>query len=197
MHCTVLSNQCCQSCLYAKAMSLVCATLLGTLARSKVHTSMAHRWLHLVWSRIGTKRLSSPVYLWMPVSPAQSLCGVGRRSALPEVLEVLEMMLKSLIRLLSDSVEEREEEAVVLPVIPPHSSPFIPRCPPHPSPPASQESEYKKLGEEMLAAAWRTINLPDWKLEKKLDNGDMVQVLLPLLYPHHFCPHSIPLAHPH
>ena len=40
----------------------------------------------------------------------------------------------------------------------------------------SQESEYKKLGEEMLAAAWRTLNSPDWKLEKKLDNGDMVQV---------------------
>jgi len=27
-----------------------------------------------------------------------------------------------------------------------------------------------------LAAAWRTLNSPDWKLEKKLDNGDMVQV---------------------
>ena len=42
----------------------------------------------------------------------------------------------------------------------------------------SQESEYKKLGEELLTAAWRTLNSPDWKLEKKLDNGDMVQVLL-------------------
>jgi len=41
---------------------------------------------------------------------------------------------------------------------------------------SAQESEYKKLGEEMLAAAWRTLNSPDWKLEKKLDNGDMVQV---------------------
>ena len=40
----------------------------------------------------------------------------------------------------------------------------------------SKESEYKKLGEELLAAAWRTLNSPDWKLEKKLDNGDMVQV---------------------
>ena len=39
-----------------------------------------------------------------------------------------------------------------------------------------QESEYKKLGEELLTAAWRTLNSPDWKLEKKLDNGDMVQV---------------------
>merc|ERR1719264_123777 len=38
------------------------------------------------------------------------------------------------------------------------------------------ESEYKKLGEELLTAAWRTLNSPDWKLEKKLDNGDMVQV---------------------
>ena len=41
-----------------------------------------------------------------------------------------------------------------------------------------QESEYKKLGEELLTAAWRTLNSPDWKLEKKLDNGDMVQVVL-------------------
>jgi hypothetical protein len=39
-----------------------------------------------------------------------------------------------------------------------------------------EESEYKKLGEELLTAAWRTLNSPDWKLEKKLDNGDMVQV---------------------
>jgi len=39
-----------------------------------------------------------------------------------------------------------------------------------------QESEYKKAGEELLTAAWRTINTPDWKLEKKLENGDMVQV---------------------
>ena len=28
----------------------------------------------------------------------------------------------------------------------------------------------------MLAAAWRTLNSPDWKLEKQLDNGDRVQV---------------------
>ena len=28
----------------------------------------------------------------------------------------------------------------------------------------------------MLAAAWRILNSPDWKLEKHLDNGDRVQV---------------------
>ena len=28
----------------------------------------------------------------------------------------------------------------------------------------------------MLAAAWGTLNSPDWKLEKQLDNGDRVQV---------------------
>jgi hypothetical protein len=39
-----------------------------------------------------------------------------------------------------------------------------------------QEAEYKKQGEELLVAAWRTLNLPDWRLERKLDNGDMVQV---------------------
>ena len=32
------------------------------------------------------------------------------------------------------------------------------------------------MGEEMLAAAWGTLNSPDWKLEKQLDNGDRVQV---------------------
>ena len=32
------------------------------------------------------------------------------------------------------------------------------------------------MGEEMLQTAWLTLNSPDWKLEKKLDNGDMVQV---------------------
>lgn len=41
---------------------------------------------------------------------------------------------------------------------------------------SQQEGEYKKIGEELLSAAWRTINSPDWKLEKKLENGDMVQV---------------------
>ena len=30
----------------------------------------------------------------------------------------------------------------------------------------------------MLAAAWRILNSPDWKLEKHLDNGDRVQVKL-------------------
>lgn len=38
------------------------------------------------------------------------------------------------------------------------------------------ESEYKKAGEDLLSSAWHTLNLPDWKLEKKLENGDMVQV---------------------
>ena len=28
----------------------------------------------------------------------------------------------------------------------------------------------------MLAAAWRILNSPDWKLEKQLENGDRVQV---------------------
>jgi len=41
---------------------------------------------------------------------------------------------------------------------------------------SDQEKEYKKMGEEMLAAAWGTLNSPDWKLEKQLDNGDRVQV---------------------
>jgi len=40
----------------------------------------------------------------------------------------------------------------------------------------SQEREYIKTGEEMLAAAWRILNSPDWKLEKQLENGDRVQV---------------------
>eukprot|EP00092_Neocalanus_flemingeri_P066212 GFUD01080632.1.p1 GENE.GFUD01080632.1~~GFUD01080632.1.p1 ORF type:complete len:584 (-),score=214.52 GFUD01080632.1:166-1821(-) len=40
----------------------------------------------------------------------------------------------------------------------------------------SQEREYIKTGEEMLVAAWRILNSPDWKLEKQLDNGDRVQV---------------------
>merc|ERR1712025_470674 len=60
-------------------------------------------------------------------------------------------MLQSLLRLLSNE----EEDSVVEQL---------------------DESEYKKLGEELLTAAWRTLNSPDWKLEKKLDNGDMVQV---------------------
>jgi len=41
---------------------------------------------------------------------------------------------------------------------------------------SAQEKEFKKMGEEMLASAWRTLNSSDWKLEKKLENGDMVQV---------------------
>ena len=32
------------------------------------------------------------------------------------------------------------------------------------------------MGEQLLETAWQTLNSPDWKLEKKLDNGDMVQV---------------------
>ena len=32
------------------------------------------------------------------------------------------------------------------------------------------------MGEQLLQTAWQTLNSPDWKLEKKLDNGDMVQV---------------------
>ena len=28
----------------------------------------------------------------------------------------------------------------------------------------------------MLVTAWKILNSPDWKLEKQLDNGDMVQV---------------------
>ena len=32
------------------------------------------------------------------------------------------------------------------------------------------------MGEQLLEKAWQTLNSPDWKLEKKLDNGDMVQV---------------------
>ena len=31
------------------------------------------------------------------------------------------------------------------------------------------------MGEELLETAWNTLNTGDWKLEKKLDNGDMVQ----------------------
>jgi len=41
---------------------------------------------------------------------------------------------------------------------------------------SSQESEFKKAGEDILGSAWRTLNLPDWKLLKKLENGDMIQV---------------------
>ena len=29
---------------------------------------------------------------------------------------------------------------------------------------------------QILQTAWQTLNSPDWKLERKLDNGDMVQV---------------------
>ena len=32
------------------------------------------------------------------------------------------------------------------------------------------------MGEQLLETAWQTLNSTDWKLEKKLDNGDMVQV---------------------
>ena len=39
-----------------------------------------------------------------------------------------------------------------------------------------QEAEYKKQGAELLAAAWSTLNSPDWKLEKQLANGDKVEV---------------------
>jgi len=38
-----------------------------------------------------------------------------------------------------------------------------------------QEKDYKKMGEELLETAWNTLNTGDWKLEKKLENGDMVQ----------------------
>ena len=40
----------------------------------------------------------------------------------------------------------------------------------------SQEKEYKKMGEELLQKAYSTINTGEWKLVKKLENGDMVQV---------------------
>lgn len=39
-----------------------------------------------------------------------------------------------------------------------------------------QEAEYKKQAEECLQNAWTTLNTTDWKLEKKLDNGDIVHV---------------------
>lgn len=39
-----------------------------------------------------------------------------------------------------------------------------------------QEREWKKMGQKLLETAWTTLNTGDWKLEKKLDNGDMVQV---------------------
>ena len=32
------------------------------------------------------------------------------------------------------------------------------------------------MGEQLLETAWDTLNSQDWKMEKKLDNGDMVQV---------------------
>ena len=32
------------------------------------------------------------------------------------------------------------------------------------------------MGQKLLETAWTTLNTGDWKLEKKLDNGDMVQV---------------------
>ena len=32
------------------------------------------------------------------------------------------------------------------------------------------------MGQKLLETAWSTLNTGDWKLEKKLDNGDMVQV---------------------
>ena len=32
------------------------------------------------------------------------------------------------------------------------------------------------MGEQLLETAWDTLNSQDWKIEKKLDNGDMVQV---------------------
>jgi len=73
----------------------------------------------------------------------------------------------------NSDVEDDEETVVV------HSSPVIVpkafrRRTNHPL--SQQEKDYKKQGEEVLAAAWNTLNSPDWKLEKKLDNGDMVQV---------------------
>ena len=37
-----------------------------------------------------------------------------------------------------------------------------------------QEREWKKMGQKLLETAWTTLNTGDWKLEKKLDNGDMV-----------------------
>lgn len=40
---------------------------------------------------------------------------------------------------------------------------------------SDQEREYKKLGAGLLATAWATLNTGDWRLERKLDNGDMVQ----------------------
>ena len=40
----------------------------------------------------------------------------------------------------------------------------------------SQEKEYKKMGEELLQKAYSTINTGEWKLVKKQENGDMVQV---------------------
>ena len=40
-----------------------------------------------------------------------------------------------------------------------------------------QEKDYKKMGEELLETAWNTLNTGEWKLEKKLENGDMVQVV--------------------
>jgi len=43
---------------------------------------------------------------------------------------------------------------------------------------SQQESEFKKAGEDILNSAWRTLNLTDWKLERKLDNGDMIQVMM-------------------
>ena len=32
------------------------------------------------------------------------------------------------------------------------------------------------MGDQLLQTAWETLNSQDWKLEKKLDNGDMVHV---------------------
>merc|ERR1719186_1827382 len=39
-----------------------------------------------------------------------------------------------------------------------------------------QEAEYKKMAEEVLQNAWRTLNSDNWKLEKNAENGDTVHV---------------------
>jgi hypothetical protein len=43
---------------------------------------------------------------------------------------------------------------------------------------SKQENDYKKLGEEVLQQAWRTLNSDGWVLEKELSNGDSVHVKL-------------------
>jgi len=42
---------------------------------------------------------------------------------------------------------------------------------------SDQEKEYKKMAEEVLGKSWNSLNNEEgWKLEKRLENGDMVQV---------------------